>query len=202
MKVLLLSQNLPELSADRDTCLRHSFFTFLADGISRACSHQLVRHRPASYSQQSQRYVAMRNFPFVVPDSVKGKEVVVEGKALTYDDLMSLIGRFYEGLVEAGVPKEDARFVLPNACTTRVLFTMNGEELVHFLRLRTCTRAQWEIRKMAVEMLRILREKFPSLFSHVGPNCYYLGYCTEGKKSCGRPEEVRRFFATLGKRGG
>ncbi|TCK06688.1 FAD-dependent thymidylate synthase [Phorcysia thermohydrogeniphila] len=201
MKVLLLSKNVPKVNADRDTLLRHSYFTFLVDGISRACSHQLVRHRPASYSQQSQRYVAMKNFPFVVPDSVRGKEVTVEGKTLTYDDLMSLIGKFYEGLVDAGAPKEDARFVLPNACTTRVLFTMNGEELVHFLRLRTCTRAQWEIRKMAVEMLRILREKFPSLFSHVGPNCYYLGHCTEGEKSCGRPEDVRRFFATLGKRG-
>jgi len=202
MKVILLSQNFPAIEADRDTLLRHSYFTFIVDGISRACSHQLVRHRPASYSQQSQRYVAMKNFPFVVPDSVKGKEVQVEGKRMTYGELMSFIGKFYEGLVEAGVPKEDARFVLPNACTTRVLFTMNGEELVHFLRLRTCTRAQWEIRRMAVEMLKVLREKHPTLFNHVGPNCYYLGYCTEGEKSCGRPEEVRRFFATLGKRGG
>jgi len=202
MKVLLLSQNFPKIGTDRDTLLRHSYFTFIVEGISRACSHQLVRHRPASYSQQSQRYVAMKNFSFVVPDSVKGKEVQVEGKKMTYEELMAFIGKFYEELVGAGVPKEDARFVLPNACTTRILFTMNGEELVHFLRLRTCMRAQWEIRNMAIEMLKILREKFPSLFSHVGPNCYYLGYCTEGKKSCGRPEEVRRFFATLGKRGG
>ena len=199
MKVLLLSQNVPKIKADRNTLLKHSHFTFIADGISRACSHQLVRHRPASYSQQSQRYVAMRNFPYVTPESVKGVVVEVDGKSMTYDDLMRLIGRFYEALVDAGVPKEDARFVLPNACTTRILFTMNGEELVHFLRLRTCMRAQWEIRKMAVEMLRILREKHPFLFNHVGPNCYYLGYCTEGKKSCGRAEEVRRFFATLGR---
>jgi thymidylate synthase (FAD) len=201
MKVLLLSQNVPKIEADRDALLRHSHFTFLVDGISRACSHQLVRHRPASYSQQSQRYVAMKNFPFVVPESVKGKNVAVEGKSITYKDLMVFIGKFYEGLVDAGVPKEDARFVLPNACTTRVLFTMNGEELVHFLRLRTCARAQWEIRKMAVEMLKILREKHPFLFNHVGPSCYYLGYCTEGEKTCGKPEDVRRFFATLGKRG-
>ena len=196
MKVLLLSSNLPELQG-RKELLRHSSFTFLADGISRACSHQLVRHRPASYSQQSQRYVAMKNFPYVEPETVKGVKVEVDGKEMDFKGLMELIGKFYEKLVEKGVPKEDARFVLPNACTTRIVFTMNGEELVHFLRLRTCSRAQWEIREMAIEMLKILREKFPGLFDNVGPNCYYLGYCTEGKKSCGRPEEVREFFKNL-----
>jgi len=196
LKVLLLSSNLPELQG-RKELLRHSSFTFLADGISRACSHQLVRHRPASYSQQSQRYVAMKNFPYVEPETVKGVKVEVDGKEMDFKGLMELIGKFYEKLVEKGVPKEDARFVLPNACTTRIVFTMNGEELVHFLRLRTCSRAQWEIREMAIEMLKILREKFPGLFDNVGPNCYYLGYCTEGKKSCGRPEEVREFFKNL-----
>ncbi|WP_456342970.1 FAD-dependent thymidylate synthase [Thermovibrio sp.] len=196
MEVLLLSANFPELEEEKEL-LRHSSFTFLVDGISRACSHQLVRHRPASYSQQSQRYVAMKNFPYVEPETVRGVKVEVDGREMEFKDLMELIGKFYEGLVEKGVPKEDARFVLPNACTTRIVFTMNGEELVHFLRLRTCSRAQWEIREMAVKILRILREKFPGLFDRVGPNCYYLGYCTEGKKSCGRPEEVRRFFSSL-----
>ena len=196
MEVLLLSANLPELPSKKEL-LRHSSFTFLVDGISRACSHQLVRHRPASYSQQSQRYVAMKSFPYVEPETVRGVKVELDGKEVEFKELMELIGKFYEGLVERGVPKEDARFVLPNACTTRIVFTMNGEELVHFLRLRTCSRAQWEIRKMAVEMLRILREKFPGLFDDVGPNCYYLGYCTEGKKTCGRPEEVREFFRNL-----
>jgi thymidylate synthase (FAD) len=112
--------------------------------------------------------------------------------------MMEIIGKFYEGLVEKGVPKEDARFVLPNACTTRLLFTMNGEELVHFLRLRCCSRAQWEIREMAIKMLKILRNKFPELFKKVGPNCYFLGYCTEGKKSCGQAQKVREFFSRLG----
>jgi len=196
LEVLLLSANFPELEEEKEL-LRHSSFTFLVDGISRACSHQLVRHRPASYSQQSQRYVAMKNFPYVEPETVRGVKVEVDGREMEFKDLMELIGKFYEGLVEKGVPKEDARFVLPNACTTRIVFTMNGEELVHFLRLRTCSRAQWEIREMAVKILRILREKFPGLFDRVGPNCYYLGYCTEGKKSCGRPEEVRRFFSSL-----
>ncbi|NPB04184.1 MAG: FAD-dependent thymidylate synthase [Thermotogae bacterium] len=196
MEVLLLSANLPELPS-KEELLRHATFTFLVDGISRACSHQLVRHRPASYSQQSQRYVAMKNFPFVEPETVRGVKVELEGKEMGFKELMELVGKFYEGLVEKGVPKEDARFVLPNACTTRIVFTMNGEELVHFLRLRTCSRAQWEIREVAVEMLKILREKFPGLFDGVGPNCYYLGYCTEGKKTCGRPEEVRELFRNL-----
>jgi len=196
LEVLLLSANLPELQSKKEL-LRHSSFTFLVDGISRACSHQLVRHRPASYSQQSQRYVAMKNFPYVEPQTLKGVKVEIDGKEMDFRELMELIGKFYEGLVEKGVPKEDARFVLPNACTTRIVFTMSGEELVHFLRLRTCSRAQWEIRNMAIEMLKTLRQKFPGLFDHVGPNCYYLGYCTEGKKTCGRPEEVRKFFGNL-----
>ncbi len=196
MEVLLLSVNLPDLEG-KEELLRHSSFTFLVDGISRACSHQLVRHRPASYSQQSQRYVAMRNFPFVEPETVRGVKVEVDDKELSFKEVMKLIGKFYQGLVEKRVPKEDARFVLPNACTTRIVFTMNGEELVHFLRLRTCSRAQWEIREMAIAMLRILRNRFPGLFDSVGPNCYYLGYCTEGKKSCGRPTQVREFFSSL-----
>ena len=196
MEVFLLSANLPPVEG-RQELLRHSAFSFLVEGISRACSHQLVRHRPASYSQQSQRYVAMKNFPFVEPESVKGIKVEVEGRELSFKEMMELTGKFYEALVERGVPKEDARFVLPNACTTRIVFTMNGEELVHFLRLRTCSRAQWEIREMAIEILKLLRKNFPGLFDKVGPNCYYLGYCTEGKKSCGRPGEVRKFFSEL-----
>ena len=196
MEVILLSYNLPELKSEEEL-LRHSFFTFLVDGISRACSHQLVRHRPASYSQQSQRYVAMRDFPYVIPESLKGVKVKLEDKELTFKELMETIGKFYQKAVEEGVPKEDARFVLPNACTTRIVFTMNGEELVHFLRLRTCSRAQWEIREMAVKILKKLREKCPNLFNKVGPNCYYLGYCTEGEKTCGEPEKVRGFFRKL-----
>ncbi len=196
MEVILLSYNLPELKSEEEL-LRHSFFTFLVDGISRACSHQLVRHRPASYSQQSQRYVAMRDFPYVIPESLKGVKVKIEDKELTFKELMETIGKFYQKAVEEGVPKEDARFVLPNACTTRIVFTMNGEELVHFLRLRTCSRAQWEIREMAVKILKKLREKCPNLFNKVGPNCYYLGYCTEGEKTCGEPEKVREFFRKL-----
>ena len=195
MLVKLLSYSVFE--GEEGEFLRHSYFTFLVDGISRACSHQLVRHRVASYSQQSQRYVSMKSFSFVKPPSVDGKKVVVEGVGeFSYEELMGFIGKFYKGFVEAGVPKEDARFVLPNGCSTRIVFTMNGEELVHFLRLRTCSRAQWEIRELAVKVLKILASQFP-VFSKVGPNCYYLGYCTEGEKSCGKMEEVRSFFSSI-----
>jgi thymidylate synthase (FAD) len=202
LKVILLSFNCLESLNSREEKLRHCYFSFLVDGISRACSHQLVRHRPASYSQQSQRYVSMEGFSYVTPETVKEVKVKVNGREVSYDDVMEFLGRVYRALVEAGVPKEDARFVLPNACTTRILFTMNGEELVHFLRLRTCSRAQWEIREMAIKILIELRKKFPELFKDVGPNCYYLGYCTEGKKSCGKPEEVREFFRKLGESNG
>ncbi len=197
MNVVLLSANVPkELLSDQEF-LRHAHFTFLVDGISRACSHQLVRHRLASYSQQSQRYVAMRGFPYVKPPTIADRVVEVWNRELNFDQVMRFIGEVYEALVDQGVPKEDARFVLPNACTTRILFTMNGEELVHFLRLRTCSRAQWEIRDMAIEMLKLLRKRFPRHFKSVGPNCFYLGYCTEGKKTCGRSEEVRVYFSRL-----
>jgi len=197
MEVKLLSCSCVPLTEGEGVFLRHSTFCFLVDGISRACSHQLVRHRVASYSQQSQRYVPMRNFPYVKPKTVEGKEVNVSGMTLDFDGMMKLIGEFYDNLVEKGVPKEDARFVLPNACSTRLVFSMSGEELVHFLRLRTCNRAQWEIRQLAIEVLKILIDKFPEVFSKVGPNCYYLGYCTEGKKSCGKQKEVREFFTKL-----
>ncbi|SMP01813.1 thymidylate synthase (FAD) [Desulfurobacterium pacificum] len=197
MRIELLSFSCIPLDEGEDAFLRHSHFCFLVDGISRACSHQLVRHRVASYSQQSQRYVSMKDFPYVKPKTVEGKVVEIDGLKMDFDGLMRFIGKFYEALVEEGVPKEDARFVLPNACSTRIVFTMNGEELVHFLRLRTCNRAQWEIRDMAIGILKILIKRFPKVFSKVGPNCYYLGYCTEGKKSCGKQDEVRAFFSNL-----
>ncbi len=189
MRIELLSFNMPKLD-DRNDILKHSFYSFIVDGISRSCSHQFVRHRVASYSQQSQRYVSMKDFRYVKPDSFKESGV-------DFDGFMNLARRFYGSSIRAGVPKEDARFVLPNACSTRLVFTMNGEEMVHFLRMRTCMRAQWEIRRVAIEILRILRNRFPGLFNNVGPNCYYLGRCTEGEKSCGKMDEVVEFFKNL-----
>ena len=203
MKVLLFSRNLPNIKLPQRDLVKHAHFTFIVDAISRACSHQLVRHRMASYSQQSQRYVSMKNFPYIKPPSIGSKTFTLkfngEQAKLSFDRLMNLIGESYEELINLGVPKEDARFILPNACSTRIMFTMNGEELIHFLRLRTCNRAQWEIREMAIEMLRLLRGSMPDVFNAVGPNCYYLGYCTEGEKSCGKQKEVKEFFKKLGR---
>ncbi|WP_456464929.1 FAD-dependent thymidylate synthase [Desulfurobacterium sp.] len=197
MKVILLDFNIPDIDIKKEELEKHVFFTFLVDGISRACSHQLVRHRPASYSQQSQRYVSMKKFPYVKPESLEDKYVETEMGRFSFDEVMSFLGSVYESFVETGVPKEDARFVLPNACSTRIVFTMSGRELIHFLRLRTCNRAQWEIREMAVKMLKLLREKLPEIFEKVGPACYMTGVCPEGEKTCGRQREVVSFFENL-----
>ncbi|OMH40583.1 FAD-dependent thymidylate synthase [Desulfurobacterium indicum] len=197
MRIILLDANIPDLDIEERELEKHIFFTFLVDGISRACSHQLVRHRPASYSQQSQRYVSMKDFPYVKPESLKDKFILYENKKISFDDVMSFLGDVYEAFIEAGVPKEDARFVLPNACATRIVFTMNSKELIHFLKLRTCNRAQWEIREMAIRMLKLLREKMPEIFDRVGPGCFMTGVCPEGGKTCGKQPEVVSFFENL-----
>ncbi len=190
MEVKLIDYCAPDISDER-LFLKHSFFSFYIEGISRACSHQLVRHRLASYSQQSQRYVELEGFKYVTPETLKGS---VRQK---YQNLMSEIADFYGFLVRNGVPKEDARFVLPNACTTRLVMTMSGRELFHFFKLRTCNRAQWEIRELAIKMLELLRKKW-KIFFKAGPSCYRLGYCPEGSKTCGNMEQVRAFFEKLG----
>ncbi|WP_457568634.1 FAD-dependent thymidylate synthase [Desulfurobacterium sp.] len=197
MRIELLDFNIPDVDIPKREKEKHIFFTFLVDGISRACSHQLVRHRPASYSQQSQRYVSMREFPYVKPKSLDKVYVDTDAGRFSFDGVMSFLGDVYDSFVEAGVPREDARFVLPNACQTRIVFTMNGRELIHFLKLRTCNRAQWEIRDMAVSMLKLLRTKIPEIFKGVGPACYMTGVCPEGEKSCGRQAEVVSFFENL-----
>ncbi|SNR84351.1 FAD-dependent thymidylate synthase [Desulfurobacterium atlanticum] len=201
MKVILISKNIPEIDIDTSELEKHIAFTFLVDGISRACSHQLVRHRLASYSQQSQRYVSMKNFPYVTPPSIENKNISFtvnkEKVSLTYNEFMNLIGEAYGSLIEQNIPKEDARFILPNSCATRVVFTMNGKELIHFLKLRTCNRAQWEIREMALEILKIVREVLPEIFKKIGPECFTTGICPEGEKTCGKKEEVINFFKSF-----
>lgn len=184
------------LSSGHESVLEHATFTFAIEGISRACSHQLVRHRMASYSQQSQRYVKMDGFDYVVPESIKTSDVEIYDNVFPeYDDgdiplgecyrrLMELIGVFYDRLVEEGIPEEDVRYILPNACKTNIVVTMNARELRHFFSLRLCTRAQWEIRQLAEKMLDCVREVAPALFDDVGPRCKALGFCPESK-GCG-----------------
>lgn len=173
--------------------LEHASFTFGIEGISRACSHQLVRHRIASYSQQSQRYVTHASrFEAVMPDSVAAVPKLRERFEAFLDEAHLVYGE----LLAAGVPAEDARFVLPNAAATKLVMTMNGRELHHFFALRCCRRAQWEIRAMAKEMLRLARLAAPALFASAGPGCL-RGKCPEGAMTCGEQDAVRQEYAEL-----
>ncbi len=167
------------LASGHTSVLEHASFTFAIDGISRACSHQLVRHRQASYSQQSQRYVHNEEPDYVVPSRIKEL-----GQEDRFKQAMENAWAMYRALEIAGVHQEDARLVLPNAASTRLVVTMNARALHHFFSLRCCRRAQWEIRDLANEMLRQCRRVAPVLFETAGPGCA-RGPCPEGAKSCG-----------------
>jgi thymidylate synthase (FAD) len=194
MKVKLLSHlssndilsRLPVMKIPEKELLGHLSFTFAIEGISRACSHQLVRHRVASFSQQSQRYIQVRRLKahVITPPSVAMKSPEI------FDSLIGQASNAYQALVDAGIPGEDARFVLPNATETNLLVTMDGRSLMHFFGLRCCIRAQWEVKELSDEMLRHVREAEPELFSGAGPYCFQLGRCPEGRFTCGRMGEV------------
>lgn len=166
--------------------LPHLSYTIALEKVSRACSHQLVRHRIASFSQQSQRYITVKRLieKIVVPSSVD------ESNMGDYIGGVNAASESYQRLVEKGVPREDARFLLPNAVETSMLMTMDGKALVHFLGLRTCNRAQWEIRTLADMILDQLRTVEPEIFNHAGPYCYQLGYCLEGRHTCGKMKKA------------
>lgn len=158
-KALKLLKNI--VDKGHGSVLEHCVFTFSIEGISRACSHQLVRHRIASYSQQSQRYVNGSKFSYVIPPEIEKNENFKKA----FDSYMKNTMNFYNGLVALGIKKEDARYLLPNATTTNIVVTMNARELLHFIELRSSPRAQWEIRELAQEMLRQLKEVAPVIFS-------------------------------------
>jgi len=145
-----------------ESVLEHASFTFLIGGISRAASHQLVRHRIASYSQQSQRYIHFKNPEFVIPPS----------------------------MIKMGIAEEDARYILPQAITSQIILTANAREYLHILKLRLCSRSQWEIRMIATAILKILKELSPIIFESAGPPCA-TGICPEGDKGCGHPWSKR-----------
>ena len=159
----------------------HVTFTFAIEGISRTLTHQLVRHRIASYSQKSQRYVGENNFEYIIPPTISRNSEAEE----KFKNLMETIRKTYNELVDMSIPKEDARYVLPNATETKIIVTMNARSLLHFLQLRCCTRAQWEIRQMANLMLAEVKKVAPTLFKNAGATCKKEGYCPEGEKSCG-----------------
>jgi thymidylate synthase (FAD) len=175
----------------------HVSFSFGIEGISRACSHQLVRHRVASYSQQSQRYVREERFDYVIPPSIRQDPAL----AAEFEKCMAAAQANYTGVLkrleelgcmgEAG--RQDARYLLPNATETKIVVTMNARELLHFFRVRTCNRAQWEIREMAERMLALVKKTAPALFSKAGPGCLWAA-CPEGGMTCGKIEAVRKKF--------
>ncbi|WMJ23439.1 FAD-dependent thymidylate synthase [Paludicola sp. MB14-C6] len=196
--------------------IEHVSFTFGIEGVSRAFLAQITRHRIASYSVQSQRYVKEDKFAFVIPPEIEADETAKElflnamdADIETYRKLTEILSKkHYETFLKEGQAEkeakqkaekkaiEDARFVLPNACDTQMIVTMNARSLLNFFQHRCCNRAQWEIKAVADEMLRLVCEVAPTLFSAAGPNCYKKA-CPEGKMSCGKITEMREFYTTL-----
>ena len=177
-----------------DSVLEHASFTFGVEGVSRVLLAQLTRHRLASFSVQSQRYVSYeQGFGYIVPPKIAtlGQDAADE-YARQMDQMHQWYCQWQERLGAAGESSnEDARFVLPGACETRLMMTMNVRELRHFFSLRMCSRAQWEIRALATQMHRLCMEVAPALFADAGPGCL-RGACPEGAKSCGRAAEIRK----------
>lgn len=206
------------VSIGHESVMEHVSFTFGIEGISRACSHQLVRHRIASYSQKSQRYVNENGFEYIVPPEI---EKIPEAKA-EFERAIGNITKSYEKIAdllteshkkefeEQGIDEksaaskarklanEDARFILPNACETKIVVTMNVRSLFNFFHHRCCNRAQWEIRAVANEMLKLCLNAAPNIFKYAGPSCVASGKCPEGKMSCGKMKEVKEYFANRG----
>lgn len=196
--------------------VEHASFTFGIEGVSRALLAQITRHRIASFSVQSQRYVDKSGFEYVLPPEIAALpeakdefEAAMTEAAEKYVKLRELLipvrrQRFIEeGMDEVAAQRaaekaanEDARFVLPNACDTRMIVTMNVRSLYNFFRLRCCNRAQWEIRAVAIEMLKLCREQAPLLFKNAGPACLN-GPCAEGAYTCKKAKEVREYFRNL-----
>lgn len=196
--------------------IEHATFTFAIEGVSRALLAQITRHRIASYSVQSQRYVAEKNFEYVLPPEIErdddAKEIFLNNMQRAHEDYLKiseiLSSKYYKEFVEQGDEEkeakrkaqkkaiEDARFVLPNACDTKMIATFNARSLLNFFNHRCCNRAQWEIRDLAIEMLKLVKEVAPNLFKKAGPPCLY-SKCPEGKMTCGKVLEVRETFLNI-----
>ncbi|APF26902.1 FAD-dependent thymidylate synthase [Clostridium botulinum] len=193
------------MSYGHESPIEHVSFTFGIEGVSRSLTHQLVRHRIGSYSQQSQRYVRLDQFEYVIPPSVEkdeeAKKIYIETMKncqKSYDNIANILKEKYinDGLRAMDAEKkaiEDARYVFPNACTSKIIVTMNARSLMNFFRHRCCNRAQWEIRELAEIMLFEVKEVAPTLFKYCGPGCVN-GPCPEGKMSCGKIKEVREKY--------
>ena len=178
------------ISSGHEAVLEHWSATFAVSGVSRALTHQLVRHRVASYSQQSQRYVDMDGFDYVVPESILNHPDSLE----QFKWGIKSIQKVYKTLLAYGIDMEDARYILPNACTTNIIVSMNARQLRHFFALRCCNRAQKEIRELADKMLELVKEVAPTIFENAGPSWVQAGYCPEGKRGCGRAMTLGRML--------
>ena len=172
------------LSSQHHSVCEHVQLTFIIEGISRACALQLVRHRHASYSQSSQRYIEFKDgkFPYVIPNTIKGDN----NARKLFESAMEVLSEGYHALTKMGIPAEDARALLPNACCTNITVSMNIRELMHVCNERLCTCAQEEIRTMVREMVEKVTKELPFLKKYLVPKCEMLGYCNEPKRSCGR----------------
>lgn len=175
------------LDSGHTSVLEHAVFTFKIEGISRAALAQLTRHRLASFDVQSQRYVRISDeTQLVIPESIQNSD-----HELRVSAVMGVVMDLYQQLVDDGIPAEDARYVTPQAVPTTLIMTMNARELLHFFSLRCCNRAQWEIRELADEMLKLCRHAAPGVFDKAGPGCV-TGTCPE-KRPCGKPRDKSEF---------
>lgn len=185
------------MALHHESPIEHASFTFGIEGVSRALLAQITRHRLVSFSVQSQRYVNQSKeggFSYIIPPAI---EALGEDAVKTYAKQMETMQSWYDGWVEKlGGPgqnvNQDARFVLPNACETKMVMTMNARELLHFFRLRCCNRAQWEIRALAYDMLALCHDVCPEIFASAGASCV-SGSCSEGKMTCGQAAQVRAY---------
>ena len=170
------------ISSGHYSTIEHIQISFAISNVSRACTHQLVRHRHMSFSQKSQRYVKEKGqFDYLTPPTIERNSELKE----KYNNFMAKISEFYEELTEAGIPAEDARFILPNATSSSLVASLNLREMIHLANIRLCTRAQDEIRLLVRLMCKELVEQEPWLKPYLVPKCERLGYCDEDK-SCGR----------------
>lgn len=201
------------MSFGHQSPIEHVSFTFAIEGVSRTLTHQLVRHRIASYSQQSQRYVREGQFEYIIPPEIENNkeasELFIEAMQSSqnyYDKIAALlVDKHYKTFLDSGMNEkqakqaaekkgiEDARFVLPNATETKIIVTMNARTLLNFFNHRCCSRAQWEIRNLADEMLRLVKEVAPILFKNAGPSCV-KGTCPEGKMTCGKANAMKEKY--------
>lgn len=192
-------------SLGHESPMEHMTFTFGIENVSRALLAQITRHRMASFSVQSQRYVKETDFEFILPPAIAEDKTASEKYLATmkdiakaYNELADILKQRYidEGMDARSAEKkaiEDARFVLPNACTTKMIVTMNARSLLNFFKLRCCSRAQWEIRELATQMLMLVKEVAPCVFKNAGPACV-RGACSEGSMTCGKAKEMREKF--------